>query len=160
MDTKEFIWTDELVAEYSLHTQPLSMESFKRAKMQKKYPEGILAFKYPNGNISSKPTNYQEWVKARLSQGYDIYSAQGLVEPIIVGDNVRYKGSPENVLGWKVRQIIINQNNELIAQGSGSQCEIARDLIKISFEKTYTASEVQDLFKKFLDSIPVQLPQD
>lgn len=55
MDNK-FQWTDELVAQYSLQSQPLSIPEFKKLKIKTLVPNTweILSFKYDDGSICNE----------------------------------------------------------------------------------------------------------
>jgi len=113
-DSKDFIWTDELVAEYSLASQPLSIFEFKRQKQQPSKDWEIVSFRhiYTKENIWSvgDDGNYCIYKSGALRYSLDrmlndnvaslksgdieIYEVRRISDGEVfkVGDVINYKG--------------------------------------------------------------------
>jgi hypothetical protein len=167
MEEKEFTWTDKLAAEFAIFIREKYRNSevwsgndeaemsyipeFKQSK-QKQYPPGIIRFVDQNDeNIKTiawpNPyyKSYNEFVKHFLDIGHKIHSVQNGDEILTVMDEIKETGSG---LKSKITNIRISENKiELSCDHSQLYYTLPCEIIKkVISEKTYTASEVQELF--------------
>lgn len=166
MDNNTWIWTDELIIEFTkfasdnlpnYYVTALDIKRFKQSK-QKQYPPGILSFRLKpsqgiytlqkNGKygatIEDSQTAYRELRHLITdTRNYEIWSVQNGDEILTVGDEVYYqKLSNPN---WRIDEFYITHDMRLLARSLSCDHveEINKDLIKVTKQKTYTASGVQ-----------------